>query len=564
MSNRRDFKNKNTKFTGSDGIVVPNGTTSGTGPRPGMPDLGTLRYNTTTGLAEFYTATGWAGVDAPPTVSSISGTINENTNSTVTITGTGFKAGSIVYITGNAVSNVERALSTTYVNQTTLTAATAAGAVNYVGNATFGIKVLNPSGLSGTLDGAGTVDRDPIWSTASGTIATWTDFGSQSASVSASDPDGSSVAYSLASGSLPGNASLDTNTGAITSSDPTDVSSPTTYTFSINATSNTQSVSRSFNIIVNPAGDGTTSVRAGTSAAAIKTLTGTTTNGLYWVKPSGYSTAQQMYCIMDGTGGTGGWTLAMNYIPASTSAWGGHIWWGNSQWDTQDGSFNTGNDLTTNQKTSAYGYLGHSEIMFVMHNRSNTNWRGWGRYSYTAGYQNKTLYQLLSSETARNKVVTSGGRAARGGTGSGLTANDRRTDDCGIGGDLFIDGTVDGYNMGSYDLVFRAATTAYGWDANGFNDTRITTTAAAPGAGDGNLRGHSLAGFGIDHSHSGWSGRAGVSGHLSYCDGNHILGSLAENYSYGGSGSNPFSSDLACTNGWEHGVLDIAYAIFVR
>lgn len=562
--NYQQKKNTNTVFGGTDSIIVPVGTTA---ERSGT-ELGQLRYNTTTGLAEFYTATGWAGVDAPPTVSSVSGVINADTDNTITITGTGYKVGSVVFITGAGVSNVERALVTTYVNQTTLTAATNATAVNYVGGASFGIKVLNPSGLTGQLDNAGTIDRDPVWSTAAGTIATWGDRnGSQSASVSAADPEGTTVTYALASGSLPGNASLNTSTGAITSPDPTDVGSPTTYTFTINASSNGFSSARSFNIIVNPTADGSSSARAATSAASIKTLTGTTTNGLYWVKPTAYGgSAQQVYCIMDGTGGTAGWTLAFNYIPADPSAWGGALWWGNSQWDTQDGSFNTGNGLTVNQKTSAYGYLGHNEVLFIMHNRSNTSWRGWGRYAYTASYQGQTLFQLLSSDGTRNKVVTSGGRAQTGGGGSGITANDRRTDDSGLGGDMFIDGTVGPYNMAAYNLVYRAGTSAYGWNADTANDTRITTTAAAPGAGNGQLRGHHIAGFGIDHAHSGWSGRAGVSGSLSYCDGNHILGGT-NNYQDRGDGrSRAFfvSSDPNCHNGWEHGTLDIGYAVFVR
>lgn len=317
MSDIKDFTNKNTVFTGTDGIVVPSGTT---GERLGTT-TGKLRYNTTTGLAEFYTATGWAGVDAPPTVSSISGTINENTDSTITVTGTGFKTGSVVYIAGAGVSSVERALTTTYVNQTTLTAATNATAVNYVGGASFNVKVLNPSGLSGQLDNAGTVDRDPVWSTASGTIATWIDSGSQTASVSASDADGNTVVYSLASGSLPGNSSLNTSNGAITSSDPSDVATPTTYTFTINATANGQSVGRSFNIIVNPTPNGTTSARAATSVTGLSSYQ--STSGTYWIRTASMSSAQQFY--VDFSTGSGPWAriwiATSDDINATSGSW---------------------------------------------------------------------------------------------------------------------------------------------------------------------------------------------------------------------------------------------------
>jgi hypothetical protein len=48
--------------------------------------------------------------------------------------------------------------------------------------------------------------------------------------------------------------------------------------------------------------DGSTSALANVSAAAIKTATGTTTNGLYWIAPSGI-TAFQVYCNMNIDGG---------------------------------------------------------------------------------------------------------------------------------------------------------------------------------------------------------------------------------------------------------------------
>jgi hypothetical protein len=165
-------KNTDAKFGGSSGIEVPNGATAD---RSGSPALGTLRYNTDTGLAEFYTSNGWSGVDAPPVVSGVSGTINEDTNSTLTINGSNFKSGSIVYIEGAAVGGTPRALVTTFVNSTQLTAATNAASVSFVGNASFNVKVLNPSGLSSVLEPAGTVDRDPVWVTGSGSLGTLDD-----------------------------------------------------------------------------------------------------------------------------------------------------------------------------------------------------------------------------------------------------------------------------------------------------------------------------------------------------------------------------------------------------
>jgi hypothetical protein len=314
--------------TGTGAALLPKGTTN---QRPASPVTGNIRYNTTLNLYEQYTDIGWSTVDAPPTVTSISGTINENTNSTITITGTGFKTGAIVFIEGNGVSGTPRALTTTYVSTTSLTAATAAASVNYVAAASFNVRVTNASGLSGVLSPAGNVDSDPIWSTSAGTLATINDqYGSYSpiATLSASDPEGTSVTYAVASGSLPGNVTLNSSTGAISGDPDNETSASTTYTFTASATSNTQVATRSFNIIVNRTPDGSSSARAATTPNNLRTL-GITTNGTYWLKPDAGS-AGQFYCVLDGTYGNYGWALGMRYYnpfyygQLMRNAWDGH------------------------------------------------------------------------------------------------------------------------------------------------------------------------------------------------------------------------------------------------
>jgi hypothetical protein len=309
MSNINDFKNLNTRFGGSDGITVPNGTTSGVGPRPGSPNVGQLRYNSTLGLAEFYTANGWTAVAAPPSISGISGFINQDNSTTITVNGSNFINGATVNINGAATSNVIRALTTTFVNTTQVTAVTNANVVSYVGNAGFDVTVINPSGLSSTLASAGVVDRTLTWSTGAGTIATISDVGgsySPIATVSASDPDGQAVTLALTSGSVPTGSSFNTGNGQITGQ-PSAVSSQTTYTFTITATSNGISVPRTFNIVVNPALDGTSSARANISAAAIKAVVPSVASGVYWIKSSGINsnTPFQVYCDYTLDGGIG-------------------------------------------------------------------------------------------------------------------------------------------------------------------------------------------------------------------------------------------------------------------
>jgi hypothetical protein len=242
---------KNTTINDTGHVTVAIGTTA---QRPASPTIGMLRYNTTTGTLETYTAQGvWGGLEAPPVVSSVSGIINTDTDTTLTITGANFISGAIVYVTGDGVPSSPRALTTTFVSATQLTANTGAASTNYTGGGAWSLFVINPSGnLSGTVSG-GVVDRDAVWSTASGSLATVYDSqrsGWPGVTVSATDPDGT-VVYNVESGSLPPGTSLNTSTGAITGT-LSGVGSDTTYSFTLGATnSGGLKTLRSFSITVN-------------------------------------------------------------------------------------------------------------------------------------------------------------------------------------------------------------------------------------------------------------------------------------------------------------------------
>jgi hypothetical protein len=245
------YRYVNTVFGGDDGIVIPVGTTA---QRPGVPATGTIRYNTTLGLIENFNSNGWASIDVPPIVQSISGIINENTSTTITITGQNFKLGCIISIEGAAVGGISRTLTTTFVSTTQLTANTNASAVIFVGGASFDVRVVNPSGLAGVLAPAGNIDRDPVWATGAGTLGTVTNANRSSTSftLSANDPDGGTITYSLVSGSLPAGGTL--TAGGVINGPFTGVSTATTSTFTIRATTSvlSQSTDRTFSITINP------------------------------------------------------------------------------------------------------------------------------------------------------------------------------------------------------------------------------------------------------------------------------------------------------------------------
>jgi hypothetical protein len=71
--------------------------------------------------------------------------------------------------------------------------------------------------------------------------------------------------------------------------------------------------------------DGSSPLQAATSAAAIKTLTGTNIDGVYWIKASPSAPAQQVYCIMDSTWDGGGWMVVANNSAASPTGTSAHV-----------------------------------------------------------------------------------------------------------------------------------------------------------------------------------------------------------------------------------------------
>jgi hypothetical protein len=279
---------KNTVVNDTGHITVAVGSTA---ERPGSPVVGMIRYNTTNGNLETYTSNNaWGGLEPPPIISSITGTINPDTDSTITINGSNFVSGCVITIGGAGVSNTDRPLTTTFVSSTQATAATNAAAVNYVGGQSYNVKLTNPSGNAITSIGVGSIDRDPVWSTTAGNLGTIYDASrtGRTFTVAATDADGNALTYAVTSGSLPTNMTLNTSTGVI-SGTTSAVGSDTTFTFSITPSgAGFVGPSRSFNIIV--------------KAPVVQSFTtvGTTSFSV----PTGVTTAQVVVVAGGGSGGT--------------------------------------------------------------------------------------------------------------------------------------------------------------------------------------------------------------------------------------------------------------------
>jgi len=239
-----DFKFENIVDTGTEGTKVASGTTAQRGSNTGQ-----WRYNTTTGYFEGRNATGFATLEPTPTVSSIDVTEVDSQaggNQTIVVTGTNFSAGGTIIFVGNSGTDFN-ASTTTYNSSTQVTAV--APKSNFLNaQEPYKVKFTSSSGVSGvSANGLINVDTAPSWSTASGSLGSVNENDTGNFTVSATDADGDTIAYSLQSGSL-GGLSLNSSSGAITGT-PTAVSSDTTNSFTIRATANTKTADRAFSFI---------------------------------------------------------------------------------------------------------------------------------------------------------------------------------------------------------------------------------------------------------------------------------------------------------------------------
>jgi hypothetical protein len=194
---------------------------------------------------ELFTSTGWQNiVSETPGVVSVSGNYLESAGSaTLDITGTNFTTGAIASVIGT--NGVEVNANSTTVNSIVSITAEFSGLSN--ANEPYDVKVTNTSNLFGILPDALYINASPVWQTPSGSLGSFVEQVSISLSATATDSD-STVSYSLANGSsLPSGVSLNGTTGAISGTLP-DITTDTTYTFTVNATDGLNVIPRTFSI----------------------------------------------------------------------------------------------------------------------------------------------------------------------------------------------------------------------------------------------------------------------------------------------------------------------------
>ena len=333
-----DVSFENISDTGTEGTKVASGTTAQRGSTTGQ-----WRFNSTTGLFEGRNLTGFAAVEPMATITSVDdGEVDSAAggNQTIVVTGTNFSAGGTIAFIG---TSAEFNATTTTFNSTTQVTAVAPKSSFLNAQEPYKIKFTSASGVSGTSSvGLVNVDNAPTWTTSAGQIGgELYEGGSVSTTVSASDADGDTVAYSVSSGALPTGLTINSSTGVISGTAPT-VSGDTTSSFDLRATANSKTADRSFSIIIkdNPLTgvsefsalnyEGTSNflttldyqnnLREVTSSSTIDTVAGTAWTGTKLIKLNDGGRCGDWTNIVNTMPGGGGWTLTMwGRCDASTS-----------------------------------------------------------------------------------------------------------------------------------------------------------------------------------------------------------------------------------------------------
>lgn len=179
-----------------------------------------------------------------PTISSISPSTIENTQTSVVITGTNFV--SVPHV--EAISSTGAIITADTVTYTSSTSITAAFTITTDGS--YFIRVENNNGLAGrSATALLTVSDAPTWTTTAGTLGTFAQGSAISVTVAATGD--STIAYSVASGSLPTGLSLNSSSGVISGTESGSDSADTTYNFTLRATdAESQTADRAFSITI--------------------------------------------------------------------------------------------------------------------------------------------------------------------------------------------------------------------------------------------------------------------------------------------------------------------------
>ncbi|BAQ94126.1 PE-PGRS family protein [uncultured phage_MedDCM-OCT-S42-C7] len=506
-----DVSFENISDTGTEGTKVASGTTAQRGSTTGQ-----IRFNSTTGLAEYYTGNVFKSIDIAPMITSVNNTNISGDSITagfdLVISGTNFATGATVKFIGN--DGTQYSSPTVTINSGEQITARINTNIDPT-KEPFDVQVTSAGGLSSLKEDAFNIDAVPAWTTASGSIGGGFNGDSINLQVTATDPDGSISSYAIQSGALPSGVSLNTSTGAITGTLPT-VGSVTTNTFTVRATSNSgQTTDRQFNIV--NGGSGSTSIN---TSSGNFTISQNQPVKVYVIGGGGGGGGDTGDTLSSNEeyGGGGGGGMAYKLFPNLTAG----------TYSFTVGSGGTGGSATSNPTAGGSSSLtaGGITVQATGGGHGGTdNVDGGGYTVYTGG---------------------SSGRGSFGGAGG-----------VGSGGDINGTGGKGGAGADDYTLT-RTYTTESAYTSgedtsagkNGINGGAGGGGAGSEaandfGAGSFSIAGHNHGGNGSSTYFTGGGGGGGIDGGGGYTNGGGANASGGTGYTSGGQGSGDSSSNTA-------------------
>jgi len=177
-----------------------------------------------------------------PTFSSVSPSVIENTQTTVTISGGNFVSVPLV----TAINSSTGAL--TVADEVSFSSASSIAAkFTLPVDGTYLLYIENPDGNAVQTSAVLTVSDAPGWTTAAGSLGSFSGGDSISVTVAATN----ATSFSKTSGTFPGGLSLNTSTGVISGTE-SGTTSDTTFSFTLRATdAQGQTADRAFTITIN-------------------------------------------------------------------------------------------------------------------------------------------------------------------------------------------------------------------------------------------------------------------------------------------------------------------------
>lgn len=492
--------------TGTEGTKVASGTTAQRGSTTGQ-----IRFNSTTGLAEYYDGTQFKSLDSPPTVSSISPSDLESSSlpSNITITGSNFSSSVTVTFVGN--DGTETSSPTVTRDSATQVTAQVPNTITSA-NEPYDIKVTNSqSNLAGSLADALNIDAAPVFSVASGSLGTLENYdrdASNLTNLTATDDENDTVTFSITTGSAPAGLTLGSN--GVWSGTANAVASNTTSTFTVTASDGTNTSTRQYSITVNA------------PTYAVFNSSGT------WTVPSGVTNAQILVVAGGGSGGTtnasggggpnrggGGGAGGLIFIPSwdvtGSSSYAITIGTGGT---VAYDSANNGTNTTVVGTTKTLTALGGGHGGFA-DNTNNAEPGGSGGGGWYPGYTGKASTQPVNTSDGVNTYNgtgygspggDSGSPAPYGGGGGGATSRGQHYNEGQQGGEGF---NGNPYGLGSYG---ESGYFASGGTSASYNAINTNTRIGGGGAGYNNSTSHPSNSAANGQANTGGGGGSGGNG----------------------------------------------------